>query len=134
MSTPGRLLVILVAATVAVTAFLLLRDSNDDHAEPPITTPAKGGKQAQPAPPTIVIENGEPVGGPADLDFDKGSRIRFTVKSDVDEEVHLHGYDVSKDVRAGGEVSFNVPATIDGVFEAELEHSGVEITQITVNP
>ena len=52
----------------------------------------------------------------------------------MDEEVHLHGYDVAMDVAAGGKVEFDVPATIDGVFEVELEDRVVPLAEITVTP
>ena len=98
--------------------------------------PDDGGSGEAPADEvaTIVVKNGEPVDGVAELTFTEGERIRFRVESDVAEEVHLHGYDVSEDVEAGGSVEFDVPATIPGVFEAELEHSVVPIAEITVNP
>ena len=84
--------------------------------------------------PVIAIENGKPVGGIRTLTYNRGDRIRFKVDSDVSDEVHLHGYDVMKDVKAGGSVSFDVPATIEGVFEAELEGRKEQIAEITVNP
>jgi hypothetical protein len=84
--------------------------------------------------PTIVIKNGKPVGGIRDLTYNKGERIRFTVDSDVSDEVHMHGYDIMKDVKAGGSVSFDFPATIEGVFEAELEGRKEQIIELTVNP
>ena len=39
-----------------------------------------------------------------------------------------------KDVEAGGSVSFDFPATIEGVFEAELESRKEQILELTVNP
>ena len=39
-----------------------------------------------------------------------------------------------QDVAAGGSTEFNVPATLTGVFEAELEDSVVPIAEITVEP
>ena len=54
--------------------------------------------------------------------------------SDVSDEVHVHGYDIMKDVEAGGSVSFDFPATIEGVFEAELEGRKEQILELTVNP
>ncbi len=54
--------------------------------------------------------------------------------SDVSDEVHMHGYDIMKDVKAGGSVSFDFPATIEGVFEAELEGRKEQIIELTVNP
>jgi hypothetical protein len=83
---------------------------------------------------TIVVKHGKPVGGIAQLTYDKGEQVRFKVDSDVSDEVHMHGYDIMKDVKAGGSVSFDFPATIEGVFEAELEGRKEQILELTVNP
>jgi len=83
---------------------------------------------------TIVIRNGEPVGGIQDLTYNAGDQIQFTVRSDVTSEVHVHGYDVMKDVEAGGAVSFSFPAEIEGIFEVELEDTKTQIAELTVNP
>jgi hypothetical protein len=83
---------------------------------------------------TIVIKNGKPVGGIAQLTYNEGEEVRFKVDSDVSDEVHMHGYDIMKDVKAGGSVSFDFPATIEGVFEAELEGRKEQILELTVNP
>lgn len=91
-----------------------------------------GGEQA--SVPTIVIKGGEPVGGVQELTFTEGGDIRFIVESDVADGVHFHGYDIEKEVEAGGEVEFNVAATITGLFEVELEERVVPIAEITVNP
>jgi hypothetical protein len=84
--------------------------------------------------PTIVIRNGEPVGGIEKLEYSAGEDIRFKVKSDIAEEVHFHGYELMKDVTAGGTVSFDVPAEIEGIFEVELEGEKEQIAEIRVNP
>ena len=83
---------------------------------------------------TIAIKNGKPVGGIAQLTYNEGEQVRFKVDSDVSDEVHMHGYDIMKDVKAGGSVSFDFPATIEGVFEAELEGRKEQILELTVNP
>lgn len=95
---------------------------------------SQGNGKAAPPVPTIVVRGGKPVGGIQDLTFDEGERIRFRVKSDVSDEIHVHGYDIAKEVEAGGSVSFDFPATIEGVFEAELEERGEQILELTVNP
>jgi hypothetical protein len=84
--------------------------------------------------PTIVVRNGEPVGGIKELEYDAGDQIRFEVTSDVADEVHVHGYDLMQDVPAGGTVSFDFPAEIEGIFEAELEGRKEQIAEIRVNP
>ena len=137
-------LIALVGVIVAVGLFLLLKDDTADEdsvTTPPAQTASEGSgsggqeqKPGEPEIPVIEIKGGQPVGGVAELEVAKGDDIRFIVESDVDEEVHLHGYDVSMDVKAGGTVEFNVPATTDGVYEVELEHSVVPIAEISVVP
>ncbi len=84
--------------------------------------------------PTIEIRGDEPVGGVQELEFSAGEEIRFEVSSDRAEEVHVHGYDIAKDVPAGGSVEFAFPADIEGIFEVELEGLGTQIAELRVNP
>jgi FlaG/FlaF family flagellin (archaellin) len=93
------------------------------------TTASESGPEA-----TIVVENGEPVGGIQELEYDAGDQIAFRVESDVADEIHVHGYDLMKDVEAGGSVEFAFPAEIEGIFEAELEGRKEQIAEIRVNP
>jgi hypothetical protein len=60
--------------------------------------------------------------------------VVLVVTSDVADEIHLHGYDKSRDVAAGGTIRLPFRATIPGRFEAELESRGVQIAEITVQP
>jgi hypothetical protein len=106
--------------------------SNDSSTTRPADGPesaSMGGKV-----PTILIRNGEPVGGVKQLEYNAGDQIRFEVSSDVADEVHVHGYDLMQDVPAGGTVSFDFPAEIEGIFEAELEGRKEQIAEIRVNP
>ncbi|HEX7279902.1 MAG TPA: hypothetical protein VF255_09800 [Solirubrobacterales bacterium] len=84
--------------------------------------------------PTIVVRDGEPVDGVAELEFSAGEEVRFRVSSDQAEEIHVHGYDISKDVPAGGTVEFAFPAELEGIYEAELEQLGVQIAELQINP
>jgi hypothetical protein len=84
--------------------------------------------------PTIVVRDGEPVGGVQTLEYSAGEEIRFRVSSDAAEEIHVHGYDIAKDVPAGGTVEFDFPAELEGIYEAELEELGVQIIELRVNP
>lgn len=113
----------LVAIVVAIVLLVVLKNGNGDE------TSGNDGKVT-----TIVIKHGKPVGGIAQLTYNEGERVRFKVDSDVGDEVHVHGYDIMKDVEAGGSVSFDFPATIEGVFEAELEDRKEQILELTVNP
>lgn len=115
----------LVGAALVVVAIVLLIVLKSGGGETSATT--KGVT-------TIVVKNGKPVGGIAQLTYNRGERVRFKVDSDVSDEVHMHGYDIMKDVSAGGSVSFDFPATIEGIFEAELEGRKEQILELTVNP
>lgn len=121
-SNAARALLGVVAIVVAVVLLIVLKNGGSD------TSATTKGLT------TIVTKNGEPVGGIAQLTYNKGEEVRFKVDSDVSDEVHMHGYDIMKDVKAGGSVSFAFPATIEGVFEAELEGRKEQILELTVNP
>jgi plastocyanin len=82
----------------------------------------------------IVVKNKAPVGGVAQIRVKKGDPVKFTVQSDAAQEIHVHGYDFHRDVPAGGTVSFDFPAKIDGAFEIELEEPGVQIANLQVTP
>ncbi len=123
-SNTTRVVAGIVVIVVAIVLLVVLK--KDDSSK---TTSNTDGKVT-----TIVIKHGKPVGGIADLTYNEGEQVRFKVDSDVSDEVHMHGYDIMKDVKAGGSVSFDFPATIEGVFEAELEDRKEQILELTVNP
>jgi ABC-type glycerol-3-phosphate transport system substrate-binding protein len=92
---------------------------------------------APPPGPTVVritVVDGAPQGGVVRESVDKDERVVLVVTSDVADEIHLHGYDVSRDVAAGGTVRLPFTATLPGRFEVELEERGVQIADLTVNP
>ena len=61
-----------------------------------------------------------------------GSKVTIRVSSDVADEVHLHGYDISAKVAAGGSAVVAFTARIPGVFELELEQLGKTLAKIQV--
>jgi len=123
-STTTRVVVGIAVIAIAVVLLIVLKNDNSGD----MTTNTNNKVT------TITIKNGKPVGGIADLTYNKGEEVRFRVDSDVSSEVHMHGYDIMKDVKAGGSVTFVFPATIEGVFEAELEDRKEQILELTVNP
>jgi hypothetical protein len=146
MTQRNRIALIAIGIAVAIVAFIVLRPGDDKKTTssstqaatqpaPAGTTPAQ--KPAKPAPPPvtqITVEGGKPAGGIETIEVNKGDQIRFAVTSDVADEIHVHGYDLMKDVEAGGKVSFSFPAKIDGEFEVELENRAEQIANLVVNP
>jgi hypothetical protein len=82
----------------------------------------------------IVVENGAPRGGIVRETVKKGDRVVLVVRSDVTDHVHLHGYDIMRDVAPGSPARLRFRATIPGRFEVELEDRAIQIADITVQP
>lgn len=151
MSTNKRIVAGILAIAVVVVAFLIARPDSSTPTDPATksevaaptsvtgsTGPSSAGATAPVRPKNpaiqIVVKNGKPVGGVEKISVDKGERIKFTVRSDVADEVHFHGYDISKEVGPGEPAKFSVPATLDGIYEVELEQRALPIAEIRVNP
>ena len=113
-----------LAVAAAVALFVVLREDDSSSGGSTASAPAQTNAANHPEPdegggrgsdrqpneanvPTIVVRNGEPIVGVKELPSRRGEVIRLTVESDVADEVHLHGYDVSKGVEAGGGVRFD---------------------------
>jgi hypothetical protein len=109
-------------------------DSTTTTATKEVSGGGGGGEATKPESTAIVVRNGEPVGGVQELEYSAGEQVRFTVRSDVADEIHVHGYDLMKDVPAGGSVSFSFPAELEGIFEVELEGRKEQIAELRVNP
>ena len=141
MSRNARIASVAALIAVAVIAFIALRPGDEDQSGPATATTtsqqqttATKTRPTAPQATVIRVAGGKPVGGVKRLTAGQGGRIRFTVTADAAEHVHLHGYDIEKPVGPGAPASFDVPAGINGVFEIELEDSGVQIAELTVEP
>jgi hypothetical protein len=144
----ARVLLGILAVAAAVVLLVVLSsgddsESGDDARETTISRPAgdgkadgndKAGGDPGPALPTIVVRDGKPVGGVEELEFESGQEVRFAVRSDTPDELHVHGYDVERELPAGRTVRVEFPADIEGIFEAELHESGEQIAELRVNP
>jgi hypothetical protein len=145
-----RLLIGLGALVALVALFLVFRPGNDDEegtgttstavtAPPmlePTTTETGTTTAAAPEPMQLVVtvRGGQPVDGIVRVTAHKGDRVVVVVRSDVADEVHVHGYDLMADVAPGKPVRIQFTATLTGRFEIELEGRGKQIAQLTVLP
>ena len=75
-------------------------------------------------PPVIDVElsNGE-VTGPEVFEVALGDRVDLWVVSDIDDEMHVHGYDIFVDLEAGVPFNLGFVADVPGVFAVEV-HAG----------
>ena len=150
MSRGQRLGLIALAVGVVAVAFVVARpgDEDEDERSPAADTTARqqpGTAQGptattDPRPETrIELRAHEPSGGARRIEAKKGDFVRLVVESDTADEIHLHGYDITRDVRAGEPARFSFRADVEGIFELEsheAEHEGAEpvIARVVVEP
>jgi len=138
MDNKKTLPILIGAAVVLVVGFLLLKPKDDTSstttsvATATTTTATTAPQNANPE--TIVIRNGEPVGGMAKLTYKQGSTVKLTVTTDgAETDVHIHGYDIEKATAPGAPAKFSFVAKDTGRFEVEL-HPSTQIAQLDVVP
>ena len=152
-SNGTRALVALAAIVLVVVAFFVLKGDEDagegssiadtstttTSVEDTTQTAEKPPKEETQKPeeeaiPKIVLADGAPVDGIAELEYDVGDQIRFEVSSDIDAEVHIHGYELTEEVPGGKSVEFDFPADLDGIYEVESHTTEQQIAELRVNP
>ena len=145
MSRNQRLGLIAGTIVVLVVAFVLIKPTDDSKDSPKkaattetTTTQAKTQTaEAKPKPPevpTVEIRNGKPVGGKKTISFTSGENARIDVTSNKPSEVHLHGYDVEKEVQPGKATTIRFKADIEGAFELEDHDTDVLLASVEVKP
>lgn len=81
----------------------------------------------------ISYESGTVAGG-GRIEVPLGEPVVIRIDSDVADEGHLHGYDIFVDVQPGNTGVIDFVADIPGIFELELEGSGVLLADLEVAP
>jgi hypothetical protein len=147
---------ILATILVLVMGYLVLKPSDGKDLTPQTTAPLEAGPAettptettptetapaettpAEPAPQvvTLRVRGGQPVGGVKDIKVAKGDTVDFVVSSDQGGEIHLHGYDVKREIPdGGGRVEFKLKASSDGIYEIEVEATATQIGRLIVAP
>jgi hypothetical protein len=148
MSRGTRLTFLAIAVVIAIVAVVVLADSSEDDGgtqtaatatptETAAPTEASPGEEETPTatptpeptpPPPPLLQAGRV----RELGFEEGERVRFRVRSDVDEEIHVHCYDITRDVPAGRTITVSFEASITGICEIELHGSGEPIGELRV--
>ena len=145
---PGqRIALLAVAAAILVGGLLVAQGAGDDDqgatSSPPTpaaapdtaaTAPATAPERPAPRVETIRIRDRAPVGDPPTLKFDSGDTVRLRFRSNVAEEVHIHGYDKYVDVPAAGTATARFKATAEGIFEVESHGSGELLAKLQIQP
>ncbi|MGH2762182.1 MAG: hypothetical protein ACRDLD_06335 [Thermoleophilaceae bacterium] len=164
MPRSQRIALVAGALVVAVIAFLIAQPGDDEEAERSATTtpaqtsrerdePTETRPQAEdeeepaPAPPPepqpqvtrIRLQDGAVAGGAKDIEVEPGETVRIVVTADAPDEIHLHGYDITKDAAPGRPARFRFEAKLEGAFEMEshaAEDAGRDplVARLVVSP
>ena len=116
---------LIAAVAVAAALFLLLRPQ-----------PPTGLASALPEPKAFSLEvkQGKLIAGPQVLRVSQGDTVSISVKSDQAEEFHLHGYDRKLELQPDQVATLTLLSDRSGRFEYELEHAGIELGALEVQP
>ena len=124
------------AFAIAFTQFRGTGSSEPTSTRATATTPAEKVVRA-----AITVDANGPVGGVADIFARAGERIVVTVSSTgYTGEIHLHGFNVKREVAPGKPVAFVITAAQtrqpqgQGSFEMELEATSTQIAKLLISP
>jgi hypothetical protein len=167
MSRNQRIMLVVAALAVAVIAFVIASPGSDDgdgeQAAQTTTTQAETGGETEaetetetevetetepetepqppPEPPVtrVRVKGGQVVGGPKTVEVARGDAVRLVVAADAPDEIHVHGYDITKNAGPGAPARFVFRADLEGVFEVEshvAEDAGRNplVARLVVNP
>jgi hypothetical protein len=99
------------------------------------TTSEETTTEAEPEGPRqirISYRGGKLGGDAGNVRVRRGEEIMLTVRADVEEEVHVHGYDLSAAVAPGHPAKISFVADQQGEFIIELEHLHLHIAELRV--
>jgi plastocyanin len=99
---------------------------------------AAGIASGEPNPATPVVEvnvsvrDGKVAPKPHRVHVTQGATVRLQVTSDVDDVLHVHGFDVEEPLEAGRTTTVELTADQPGVFEVETHETELELLQLEV--
>lgn len=142
MGTRGKIGVLAAIVVAVVVAFFVFRGGSESTTtttqprKPVATTPAN-----RVVADSIEVKSSGPVGGVHTFKAFAGDRILLRVRSvDYSGEVHLHGFDIAKEIAPGKEVVLELsPAQtknpkVQGIVEMELESTSTLILKLEIQP
>ena len=122
-------------ACLATGALLLLSGcAGSSDGTPSGTSSPKASSSAGEKPTEVVVsvKDGKVSPKAHRVKVAEGSQVQLLVSSDVDDEVHVHGYEIEKEVAAGQSVTIDFTANQTGVFEVETHESNLLLLQLQV--
>jgi hypothetical protein len=80
----------------------------------------------------VQVAGGQAGGDTGRVPVPLGEPVTLAVTSDVADEIHVHGYDLTAALTPGVPAELTFDATIPGVFEVELHDAGTVLLTLQV--
>ena len=80
----------------------------------------------------LAVEDG--VMTPDEIEVEEGDRVKLELTSEEPVEIHLHGYDVEREVAPGEPATLSFEADLTGRFEIENHESEEVLGVLIVRP
>lgn len=81
----------------------------------------------------VTFAKGKASGDTGRVQVAKGAAVTLVVTSDAADEVHVHGYDIEKELTPGTPATLQFTANVTGVFEVELHHANTVLLRLQVS-
>ena len=80
----------------------------------------------------VTVAGGQVSGHTGRVPVAAGGEVTLVVTSDVADEIHVHGYDLTAAVPPSRPAQLSFAATVPGVFEVELHEAGTALLTLQV--
>ena len=121
-----NLVAVLVTLILLVVLFLLLRPQESSAPQ------SSEAGETQEEPVALAINGNNMY--PAEVSVTEGNHVNLQITSDHPIELHLHGYDLEKEVAPGEPAELAFDATITGRFAIEDHNTETESGVLLVQP
>ncbi len=121
-----NLVAVLVTLILLVVLFLLLRPQESSAPQ------SSEAGETQEEPVALAINGNNMY--PAEVSVTEGNHVNLQITSDHPIELHLHGYDLEKEVAPGEPAELAFDATITGRFAIEDHNTETELGVLLVQP
>jgi hypothetical protein len=128
MSRGQRIGLLAAAVAIAVVAFVIAKPGSDDSSKS-----GSPSKRAGPASFRIQLKNHKPVGRKV-IKVKTGDRVLIVVSSDKPETVHLHGYEIEREITPSKPGRYAFTAKNEGAYDLESHTTEKKIATLQVQP
>ncbi|HEV7196059.1 MAG TPA: hypothetical protein VGN19_08975 [Pedococcus sp.] len=80
----------------------------------------------------VTIHGKDVSPSPGDVQVPLGTTVRLVVTSDHEDELHAHGFEVERTLKAGSPTTLDLNAANPGVYEIETHHPPLTLMRLVI--